>query len=176
MKDKVEIKENIYHIFHPKVTYLLTSKSKEGKDNVMALAWLTPLSEEPPLVGVAIGKDAYTSKNIKETKEFVINIPTISLKEKVWKCGTKSGEEVDKFELTKLTKEKAKKVSPCWIKECIAHIECKLKEIVDAGECNFFIGEIVYACASTLYFKEYWIKNELLLHLGGKIFAKFEKL
>ena len=176
MKEKIEIKENIYYLFHPKVTYLVTSRSKDGKDNVMALAWLTPLSEEPPLVGIAIGKDAHTSKNIKETKEFVINVPSISLKEKVWKCGTKSGTEVDKFKLTGLTKENAKKVNACWIKECIAHIECRLREIVDAGECNFFIGEVVSAWVLSSHFKDGWIKNELLLHLGGKKFVKFEKI
>jgi len=173
---KIEIKENIYHIFHPKVTYLLTSKGKDGKDNVMALAWLTPLSEEPPLVGISVWKESLTSQNIKETKEFVINIPDINLKDKVLLCGSKSGREIDKFEKAKLTKENSKKVNVCKIKECIGHVECKVKDVIETGECNFFIGEIVHAEVSKEHFKKYWVKEELLLHLGGKFFAKFKKI
>lgn len=92
-----QIKSNIYHLFHPKMAFFLTSISKKGKPNVMACAWATPVSEEPPIVIVCVSKESYTSQLIRQTKEFVINIPTKKLLKVLWICGTTSGRDTDKF-------------------------------------------------------------------------------
>ena len=169
---KVEVHEEIYRLMHPKLTFLLTSVDKAGTPNVMALAWATPLSEEPPLVGIAVGKDSLTAANIKSTGEFVLNVATTELAKATLLCGTRSGRKVDKFKSTNLTKQPAHRVNPPYIKECIGHIECKVKDVIDAGECYLFIGEILYACVDDTVFDEYW-KDEanVLLHLGGSKFA-----
>jgi len=41
-----EITSGIYHLLHPKLAFFLTSIGKDGKPNVMACAWATPVSEE----------------------------------------------------------------------------------------------------------------------------------
>lgn len=169
---KVEIKKEKYRLLHPKVTFLLTTMDKKGKENVMALAWVTPLSEKPFLIGIGVGKESLSAKNIEETQEFILNIPSIKLVKAIWLCGTKSGRRFDKFRLAKLTKGKAKFLKPPYIKECIGHLECRAKKKVNAGECFFFIGEVVYAEAKKNLFKGYWRRQaELVLHLGGKTFA-----
>lgn len=138
----------------------------------MSLAWATPISEEPPLVAIAVGKDSLTASNIKQTKEFVLNIPNEKLLSAVWICGTKSGRETDKFQKAKLTKEKANFVKPPYIKECLGHIECRVKKTLVLGECFLFIGEIVYAVAERDFFQNFWSSAaNLILHLGGKKFT-----
>ncbi len=59
-----EIKSDIYHLMHPKMAFFLTSIAKDGKPNVMACAWATPVSEEPPIVVVCVAKEAYTAELI----------------------------------------------------------------------------------------------------------------
>ena len=93
-----EIKSDIYHLLHPKITFFLTSVDKNGRPNVMSCAWATPVSEEPPIVIVCLSKQHYTTKLIKQTKEFIINIPTKKLLKALWICGKMSGRDTNKFE------------------------------------------------------------------------------
>ncbi len=138
----------------------------------MSLAWATPLSMEPFLVGIAVGKESLTAQNIEETKEFVLNIPTARILKAIWTCGRKSGREVDKFQRTNLTKERAKIVRPPHIRECVGHLECRVRERIDVGECFFFIGEVVKSFAEKGLFPNYWRKGaKVVLHLGGKRFS-----
>lgn len=171
-----QIKSDIYHLLHPKIAFFLTSISKKGKPNVMTCAWATPVSEEPPVVIVCVAKEAFTAELIKQTKEFVINIPTRKLLKSLWVCGKTSGRETDKFKKAALKYHNGKKVKAPVIDECIGHIECKLWKTVDAGECYAFFGKVLLAYADDKYMKDgLWRKEtEIPLHLGGPKMVYFK--
>lgn len=174
---KKDIKNEVYRLLHPKLTLLVSSVSRSGKPNVMACAWATPVSEEPPLCLICLGKSGYTSELIEQTQEFVINIPTDKLMRAIHICGTKSGRQAEKAKLSCLNYQPAKKVKVPIIKECIGHIECRLNRKIDGGESNIFIGEIVSAYAEEKYYRETWNnRSRIPLHLGGEHFALFKKL
>ncbi len=170
-----QIKSDIYHLLHPKTAFFLTSISKEEKPNVMTCAWATPVSEEPPIVIVCVSKESYTAELIKQTKEFVINIPTKKLLKALWICGKASGRDIDKFKKAGLKIVKAKKVKSPVIDGCAGYIECKLRKIVDAGECYAFFGNVASAYADEKYLtKGLWSKKaEIPLHLGGSRIVYF---
>jgi flavin reductase (DIM6/NTAB) family NADH-FMN oxidoreductase RutF len=151
------------------MTFFLTSISRDGKPNAMACAWATPVSEEPPIVVVCISKESYTAELIKQTKEFVINIPAKKLLKALWICGSTSGRDTDKFKKAGLKYSKAKSVKSPVIDDCIGHIECKLWKTVDAGECYAFFGNVLHAEADEKYFKKgAWTETaEIPLHLSG---------
>jgi flavin reductase (DIM6/NTAB) family NADH-FMN oxidoreductase RutF len=173
---KKVISSDIYHLLHPKMTFLLTSISKNGKPNVMTCAWATPVSEEPPIVIVCLSKQHYTTKLIKQTKEFIINIPTKKMLKALWICGKASGKDTDKFEKAELKTNPAKRVKAPIVSNCIGHIECKVWKIVEAGECYAFFGKVLSAYADTRYFKKgLWIKGaKIPLHLGGSRMVYFK--
>ncbi len=164
-----QIKSDIYHLLHPKMAFFLTSVSKNDKPNVMTCAWATPVSEEPPVVIVCVSKESYTAELIKQTKEFVINIPTKKLLGALWICGKISGRDTDKFKRAGLKIIKAKKVKSPVIDGCVGHIECKVWKTVDAGECYAFFGNVISAYADEKYMRNgLWTKEaEIPLHLGG---------
>lgn len=113
------------------------------KANITTIAWTGVINSEPPLVYVSIRPSRYSYNIIKQTKEFVINIPDEKL---VWEtdyCGTKSGKDVDKFMEAHLTKEASKYVKAPSIEECPISLECRLKEIKELGSHHMFIGEVV---------------------------------
>ena len=169
---KKEIKSEIYRMLHPKLTLLVTSVSRSGKPNVMTCAWATPVSEEPPLLLICLGKGGYTSRLIKETKEFAINIPTAKLMKAIRVCGTKTGKDCDKAKLAGLSYEPAKKIKAPLIKECAGHLECRLFKKMDGGECNIFIGKVLRACADRRYFKSIWLESARVpMHAGGEHFS-----
>lgn len=169
-----EVKKEIYHLLHPKLTFFLTSSDGE-RDNVMACAWATPASDEPAIVIVCVSKESLTAGLIKRGGEFVINIPSRDLIDKLWICGRYSGREINKFEKAGLKKINSKKVRPPSIEGSIGIMECKLANTVDAGECYAFFGEVVYACADQKFFKRgSWTEQAAVpMHLSGKTMVFF---
>ena len=173
---KKTITSESYHLLHPKMTFLLTSIDKNGKPNVMTCAWATPVSDDPPIVIVCLSKQHYTTKLIKQTKEFAINIPPRKLLKALWICGRTSGSDTDKFKKAKLETVPAKKVKAPIICDCIGHIECKVWKTVDAGECYAFFGKVLSAHADDKYFRKgLWTQEaEIPLHLGGSRMVYFK--
>ena len=127
---------------YPLRTFLITSGTME-KPNVMTADWVTPLSFDPPMAGVAIAHKRYTKKLIDEYQEFVIAVPTIELLKDVWIAGTVSGAKVNKAEKLSITFIPSKKVKAPSIKECQANLECKVVKAVETGDHVFYVGEIV---------------------------------
>jgi len=143
MKIDVEYLEFMWPMRH----FLITSGDIKGKSNIIAVSFCVPVSKEPPLIACAIGKKAYSSKLIESTKEFIINVPPKELKPKIYYCGFHSGYKVDKFKEAGLTPQPARKVRAPIIAECVAHMECKVKQEIETGDKNLFIGEVIEAYA-----------------------------
>ncbi len=133
--------EKPYHLLTP-VRVVLISTSNKGKNNFMPASWCFPLSFEPALFGVAIAPKRFTYDMIKESKEYVINIPGGDLKEKIEKFGRISGKDCDKFKTSGLTQEKSEKVCAVSIKECLISIECKVINEFIIGDHVIFVGEV----------------------------------
>jgi flavin reductase (DIM6/NTAB) family NADH-FMN oxidoreductase RutF len=160
-------------LLNPMHTVLVSCAGKRGRPNIITLAWAMPTSINPPLVAISIAPRRHSHTLIEETKQFVVNIPTMNILKETLFCGRRSGKEHDKFKETNLTPLPAKKVKPPIIKECVAHLECKLHSQFTAGDHTIFIGEIVQAYADKEAFTDkYNLKNaKMIFHLGGDEFA-----
>ena len=172
-ESKVDVGSSFYRLLHPKLAVLLTCIDEDGKANIITLAWAMPASIHPPLVVVSIAPARYSHGLIEKTKEFVLNVPTMEKLKETFFCGRKSGRDVDKFKETGLTPLPARKVKAPIIKECVAHLECKLYKQVQAGDHTLFIGEVVAAYADeNVFTKTYDLeKTELIYHMGGDKFT-----
>jgi len=144
MTKKIELHPEKYVNFSPpSPVVLVTCSSQDGKHNIITVGMYMPISFNPPLVAIGISPKRYSHKLIKELGEFVVNVPTREIVEKVVYCGTVSGRDVDKFKEAGLTPIPAKMVRPPLIKECIAHFECKLYASYEAGDHTIFVGRVV---------------------------------
>lgn len=147
--------------------------------NIITIAWTGVLNSEPPLVYVSIRPTRHSYEIIKNTKEFVINIPDEDL---VWQadfCGTKSGKDTDKFKQANLTREQSKTIKAPSIKECPINIECKLKEIKKLGSHHMFIAEIVSINAKQEIIENGKIslgKANLITYLGNQYYVANKKI
>jgi flavin reductase (DIM6/NTAB) family NADH-FMN oxidoreductase RutF len=92
----------VYGLLEPGPVVLVTTAHK-GRANIMTMSWHTMMEFEPPIVGCVISNRDYTFSILKQTKECVINIPTVELAAKVESCGNTSGRSVDKFKAFQLT-------------------------------------------------------------------------
>ncbi len=132
-----------------------------------------PTSFDPPLVAISVSPRRYSHRLIEETKEFVVNVPTIEIARETLFCGRVSGRKHDKFKETPLTALPAKKVKAPIIKECVAHLECKLVQKVATGDHTVFVGEVLAAHANEGVFDNKFNISKVspIYHLGGDDFA-----
>ncbi len=166
-----------YRLLHPKVAFLLLTQDSSGKVNVMTLAWAMPIDDEEKLLAISVWKGNYSFEILKETKEFVLCVPTKEMLHEVWFCGTKSGKEVDKVAELGLELEEGVKISVSHLKSCAGFLECKVEREIECGEHVLFISRVVYAGVRETLFDGTWKENShVLMHVGGKRFASLEKL
>ena len=78
------------------------------------------------MVSISVRPERYSHHLIKESGEFVINLPTESLVRAVDWCGVKSGRDVDKFSAMHLTPSPAAKVGTVLVEESPVNLECKV--------------------------------------------------
>ncbi len=177
MKIECDIKPN--RLFAPQLVGLVSSIDKKGKPNVATLAWITSVSAEPPLISIALGRSRYTHECISRSKEFVLNLPTMDILKEVQLAGSISGRDGDKFEKCDLTPMGSIALKTPCVKECTAHIECKVVDTKEAGDHTLFIGKVV---ATTCELEA--VKNGVLdisrikpvLHLGGTFFTTADEV
>ena len=118
-------------------------KTKEVH-NIITVAWHMPVSHDPLLYAISIGKTRASLEIIKKSKGFVVNFIPFELKEAALICGKLSGRHHDKFKETGLTMEESNHIDCPKIKEAIGYLECHVIEEVDAGDHVIFIGEVTY--------------------------------
>ncbi len=139
------------NMVYPLPAVMVTCRSKEGKDNIITVAWTGTVCTNPALAYISVRPSRYSYNIIKETKEFVINLTTKDLVYATDYCGVKSGKDIDKFKACKLHKEKATNVNAPLIKESPVNIECKVIEIKEYGSHDMFVGEVLCVHADKKY-------------------------
>lgn len=153
----------------------LVSCGSLEKSNISTIAWTGIICSDPMLVYVSLRPSRYSYEIIKETKEFVINLPSQHQVKEADLCGTKSGREIDKFKECHFTKSLSTKVSAPYIKECPISLECKVLEVKKLGTHDMFIAEVVSINADENLVDEndniLFEKANLISFAGKKYFA-----
>ena len=142
MKRQVKPSRPIY----PTPAGLVTSVRADGSPNIITLAEICNLSiGNPVVVGLGIAPERLSYELIEESREFVVNLPSADILEKVDRCGSMSGRDIpNKFEAAGLTPVPASVVRPPLIAECPVNLECRLIRIdKNIGDHDLFIGEVV---------------------------------
>lgn len=139
--NKVEMKGSV--ILNPVPVVLITSKNKEGKTNVFTVGWTGTINTKPPMLYVSIRPERLSYEYIKETMEFVLNMPGSNLVKAVDYCGVRTGKKNDKIKEMGFTLKESTHVCVPYIEQCPVNIECKVKNIIPLGTHDMFIAEVV---------------------------------
>lgn len=143
MRKEITVSEGLRN-FPIRPVYLVSAEHN-GKRNIITIGMFALFSGKPTLVGVGIAPSRYSFNLIHQSGEYVVNAVDEKLMEAVRICGEKSGHEIDKFELAKLTPIKGVKVNAPLIEESPVSIECRVVNEVEVGDHVWFIGEAVVA-------------------------------
>lgn len=126
-----------------KPTLLVTTVGKDGSTNAAPYSWFTIADYDPPRFLLSTNMKRHTYRNILETGELVANFPDTSLLREIWVTSKHFPYGVNELEKAGLTGIPSEKVKPPRIKECRAHIECKVLWVKPIGSASLVLGEIV---------------------------------
>ena len=138
----------------PRPIALVSTTSNNGINNLAPFSYFNGVCSKPPTIMFAParrgwdGKEKDTLINIRNTKEFSINIVSEDIGEKMVKCSTDYEKEVDEYSTSGLSPLSSKKIKPPIVSESKISLECILNQIVqigkeDAGSGFIVIGTIV---------------------------------
>ncbi len=121
----------------------------EGENaNLITVAWAGTICTQPPKVSISIRPSRHSYGLIRESGEFVLNLPTESLARAVDWCGVKSGRDVNKFEAMHLTAAPASRVSCPIVAESPVNLECRVFDVIPLGSHDLFLADVVAVNAS----------------------------
>lgn len=139
--DKRSFKGSV--ILNPVPVVLITSRNKNGDENVFTVGWTGTLCTKPPVLSISVRPERLSYEYIKETMEFVVNLPTSSMVKAVDYCGVKSGKTVDKIKEMNFNLGESTNINVPYIKECPVNIECRVREIMSLGTHDVFIADVL---------------------------------
>ena len=130
-------------MLYPVPSVMVSCTNNQGENNIITIAWTGIICSDPAMLYISVRPERHSYHMIKETGDFVVNIPNRSLAFATDYCGVKSGKDVNKFEHLKLTPAKSNLVAAPYIDECPVSLECKVKDIIRLGSHDMFIAEIM---------------------------------
>ena len=142
------------HMLYPLPVVMVSLADRDGRPNIITLAWVGTVCTNPPMVSISVRPERYSYPILKETGEFVINLTTKELAFATDYCGVKSGRDVDKFKEMGLTPIPASEVKAPMIKESPVNIECKVRQILPLGSHDMFLADVVAVHADEKYMDE----------------------
>lgn len=135
----------------PRPIAWVSSKSKVGTLNLAPFSFFTVVSRNPPTLLISIGpgvnerkgsiKDTLT--NIRDVKEYIINIVPESLGEAMYRSSANVEPEKNEFELAEVTAQNGKLLNVPRVEEAPISIELKLDQIIPVGVDHLVLGKVV---------------------------------
>jgi flavin reductase (DIM6/NTAB) family NADH-FMN oxidoreductase RutF len=95
------------------------------------------------MLSISVRPERYSYPLLKETGEFVVNLPSERQVFATDYCGVTSGRNVDKWAAMHLTPEQATTVSTPLVAECPVNLECRVEQEIPLGSHDLFLAKIV---------------------------------
>jgi flavin reductase (DIM6/NTAB) family NADH-FMN oxidoreductase RutF len=130
-----------------------SSQSPDGEINLAPFSFFNVATSEPPILLLSVTKfdelkpdffkDTYV--NIREMKEFVVNIVTNPLLETMNETSARLPHGTNEFDHADIEPAESTVVSPPRVANADISFECVLHEIVPVGKSALILGDVVYA-------------------------------
>jgi flavin reductase (DIM6/NTAB) family NADH-FMN oxidoreductase RutF len=166
----------------PRPIAWVSTVDASGRHNLAPFSFFNAVCIDPPLLAFAPGlrpsrqpngsqgeaKD--TLRNIRETKEFVVNVVTFDLAEAMNLTSGEYDPSVNEFELAKLTQEPSEIVRPSRVAGSPVSFECKLYQILDFSPAptssSLVIGQVVSIYVDDAHMKDGKLDRDSLDLIG----------
>jgi flavin reductase (DIM6/NTAB) family NADH-FMN oxidoreductase RutF len=177
--------QNIYKLMIgaivPRPIAFVSSLDARGMRNLAPFSFFTGVSADPPVIlfcpvvrtedtgrGLAAHKD--TLLNVIATREFVVNVVTEGIAEKMNLTSAQVPPDVDEFELAGLTPLPSELVKPPRVAESPVQMECRLRQIIEVSDRpsggSIVLGEVLRFHVNDALVENFRIDPESLAAIG----------
>ena len=129
----------------PRPVGWISTISAAGVPNLAPYSYFNLMGSDPFYVAFGSTGVKDSIRNLREVPEFVANIVTMDLLERMNFTSTDFPHEENEFSWASLTQAPAAKVRPYRVGEAKAHLECELVQIVSDRNTHIALGRIVHA-------------------------------
>jgi flavin reductase (DIM6/NTAB) family NADH-FMN oxidoreductase RutF len=130
-------------LIYPTPTWVVGTYDREGKPNLMTIAWGGICCSQPPCLAISLRKATYSYGNVIERKAFTVSVPAAEQVDLADYIGLVSGRGVDKFKVCNLTPVRSEVVDAPYPQEFPMVLECRLLHTLEIGLHTQFVGEII---------------------------------
>lgn len=142
------------NFIYPVPAVMVSLKDNTGKMNIITIAWTGTICSDPPMAYISVRRERASYAMLKETGEFVINLPDEPLVKALDYCGVRTGAKTDKWKDMGLTPGKSSVISAPTIEEAPVSIECRVKDVIPLGSHDMFLAEVVAVQVDEKYLDE----------------------
>jgi flavin reductase (DIM6/NTAB) family NADH-FMN oxidoreductase RutF len=174
---------DFYHLMTalvvPRPIGWISTVSARGTRNLAPYSYFNLMGSDPFYVAFGSSGVKDTLANIREVPEFVANIVSVDLIEKMNFTSGDFPPGEDEFGWAGLTPVPAAKVRPARVAEAKAHLECEVKHVYDDRNTHIVIARIVHAHVCASVWKEGRVDPRLLdpaCRLSGSWYASLGEL
>lgn len=134
----------------PRPIAFVSTLGPSGVANCAPFSFFMGVSTNPPVIAISVstrkGERKDTSRNILDTKEFVVNVVTEAIAERMNVASADYAPEVSEFDEAGLTAVPSARVKPPRIAESPVHFECRLLQVIEVGRSpnSLILGEVVH--------------------------------
>ena len=142
----------------PRPIALITSLDEKGRLNAAPFSAFNYFSTDPPMVGVGVTnrpdqefvpKD--TARNIRRTGQFVVNIVTEDIAEKMNITAIDFPAEISEVDVAGFTTAPSQTVSVPRLAEAHAALECREYQTIEIGNGRLVLGRVMAAYVEDRY-------------------------
>jgi len=160
----------------PRPIAFVSTVSPEGAFNVAPFSFFTVASANPPVLVFNVGRRSNpnprkdTLRNITTAREFVVNVVSEEIGQKMNLCAGDYPPEVDEFQVSGLTPIPSDLVKAPRVAESHINMECRLLYTIELSALttggNLVLGEVIRFHIDDAYFNDYRIDPDKLQAIG----------
>lgn len=113
----------------------------DGGATALTASWVSQVSFEPPLVMVALGRERFCNRILREGRKFVVNVLEQGQEQL---AGSFARDETGDRLGEVPTLEPQNTGAPV-LADALAYLDCQVTDIYEAGDHTLFIGQVVGA-------------------------------
>jgi flavin reductase (DIM6/NTAB) family NADH-FMN oxidoreductase RutF len=117
----------------PRPIAWVSSVSADGRPNLAPFSYFNAVSDDPPMVMFVCDGQKNTLRNVRASHEFVINLASVDLAEKLDATAIEFPDDENEFEWAGVEAEPSRTVRPPRVADAKAAMECALDRVVDIG-------------------------------------------
>ncbi|MDY6863833.1 MAG: flavin reductase family protein, partial [Thermodesulfobacteriota bacterium] len=141
----MELKPEMFKNFLPLPITLITTVDQKGIPNAAPYSCVMPILRPLDLIAIASALPHDTLKNIRHTKEFVVNVMGNPSFRETIKCAREYPPEKNELVEVDIETTSSKKVSPPRVKDAIGWIETRMEKEITGDNYSLIIGKVLFS-------------------------------